>query len=118
MVFHDRVKVTSTTTGTGTYTIGTSPATGCRAFTVFTDGDTTVYCVESADRVDWEIGEGVVGSSGTTLTRGTLIASSTGSAINWAAGTRDVYCVASAKRVAASDHTHVAEHIYLNSTVR
>lgn len=107
-VYDDRVRVTTTTTGTGTYTVGTTPATGCRAFTVFADTDTTTYCVETEDRTVWEINEGVVGASGTTLTRGTLLSSSTGSAINWTAGTRDVYCAPSGKRLKTLNSVTVA----------
>lgn len=95
----DRIQVTTTTTGIGTYTVGTTPATGCRAFTAIADGLTVTYCAESADRTVWEVNEGVLGGTGTTLTRGTLIASSTGSAINWTAGTRNIYCCPSAERV-------------------
>lgn len=97
-VFFDRVRVTTTTTGTGTYTVGTTPATGCRAFTLWTNNDTTVYCCESQDRTVWEVGIGTVAASGTTIARTTLIASSTGSAINWTAGTRDIYCCPSGSR--------------------
>ena len=92
MVYRDRVAVTSTTAGLVAYTLGLTPATGCRSFAVYADGDETTYCVESADRTVWEINRGIVGGNGTTLTRGTLVASSTGSPINWTAGTRTVFC--------------------------
>ena len=91
----DRVKETSTTTGTGTYNLAGALA-GFRTF-VAGIGTTNrcTYCVE--DGTDWEINEGTVtDATPDTLTRDRLLASSTGSAISWAAGTRNVFCVAAA----------------------
>ena len=92
----DRVKETSTTTGTGTYNLG-GAATGFRAFSAaFATGDTVYYCVE--DGTDWEVGIGTL-TTGTpwTLARTTILASSNaGAAVNWAAGTRNVFCTSPA----------------------
>jgi hypothetical protein len=91
----DRVKETSTTTGTGTYSLA-GAVTGFRTF-VAGIGTTNrcIYCAE--DGTDWEINEGVVtDATPDTLTRARLLASSTGSAINWPAGTRNLFCVDSA----------------------
>lgn len=84
--YKDRVKCTTTTTGTGTYTFGAAQ-TGYQSFSVLTDGDTCFYTV--TDGTSWEVNKGVKSSS--TLTRATLIASSTGSAINWGAGSKDIF---------------------------
>lgn len=91
----DRVKETTTTTGTGTYSLA-GAAAGFRTF-VAGIGTTNrcTYCVE--DGTNWEINEGVVTDAAPdTLTRARLLASSTGSAINWGAGTRNIFCVAAA----------------------
>lgn len=94
-VIKDRVKVTSTTTGTGTYTLGTA-VTGFVDFSVIGNGNTTYYC--ATDGTDWEVGVGTYTSAGTTLARTTILASSNaGAAVNWAAGTRTIFCDAPAK---------------------
>lgn len=88
-VVADRVKVTSTTTGTGTYTLG-STTTGFQAFSVIGDGNTTWYC--ATDDTDWEVGLGTYTAAGTTLARTKILASSNaGAAVNWAAGTRTIF---------------------------
>lgn len=89
----DRVMETSTTTGTGTYTLA-GAKTGYRAFTsAFSTGAAVYYC--ATDGTDWEVGVGTFTTSGTTLSRDSIFASSNaGSAVSWAAGTRDVFCTA------------------------
>jgi hypothetical protein len=91
--FGDRVKETSSTTGTGTYTLGGAVA-GYQTFAAGVGtGKTTNYC--ATDGTNWEVGTGVYTTSGSnTLTRATIIASSnSGSAVNWGAGSRTISCV-------------------------
>lgn len=87
----DRVLETSTTTGTGTYDLaGTS--TGFQTFVAaFGSGNTGYYVAE--DGTDWEVGLGTVTSgSPDTLARTTIYASTNGgSAVNWGAGTKNVF---------------------------
>lgn len=86
----DRVKETTTTTGTGTLTLD-GAATGFQSFAVIGDGNYTYYTI--TDGVDWETGIGTYTASGTTLSRDTILESSnSGSAVNWGAGTKDVFC--------------------------
>lgn len=88
----DRVKETSTTTGTGTYDLA-GAVTGFRTFVAGVGtGNRCTYVAENG--TDWEINEGVVtDATPDTLTRAKLLASSTGAAINWAAGTRNLFAV-------------------------
>ena len=89
IVIKDRVKSTTTTTGTGTYTLGAA-ATGFQAFSVIGNANQTYYAC--TDGTNWELGLGTYTSSGTTLSRDTILASSnSGNAVNWSAGTKDIY---------------------------
>lgn len=88
LVVKDRVKETSTTVGTGTYTLA-GAATGFQSFSVIGNGNTTYYT--ATDGTNWEVGIGTYTSSGTTLARTTILSSSTGSAISWGAGSKDIF---------------------------
>ena len=91
LIVKDRVKVTSTTTGTGTFTLG-SASTGFQDFSVIGDGNKTYYAI--TDGTDWEVGIGTYTSSGTTLSRDTILESSnSGNAVNWGAGDKDVFVI-------------------------
>lgn len=87
----DRVKQTATTTGTGNFTLSATP-TGFRAFSsVLSTSDTTYYCIAHQTANEWEVGYGTY-SATNTLTRTTVISSSnSGSAVNFSAGTKDVF---------------------------
>lgn len=89
-IFGDRVRETSTTTGTGTYSLA-GPVTGFQDFdAVCADSDTIFYFVELG--ADWEVGKGTFTSgSPDTLARTTILASSNaGSAVNWPAGVKNI----------------------------
>jgi len=96
LVLKDRVKETTTTTSTGTYTLA-GAVTGFQSFSVVGDGNTTYYTV--TDGTDWEVGIGTYTASGTTLSRDTILESSnSGSAVNWGAGSKDVFLTYPAER--------------------
>lgn len=107
----DRVKETSTTTGTGTYTLA-GAMNGFRSFATIGNTNRCTYCV--TNDTDWEVNEGVYTAAGTTLSRDKFLASSTGSAINWTAGTRRVFCIETAlasnptTKYLTADHTLAA----------
>lgn len=91
LVVADRVREQTTSTGTGTYTLA-GAVLGHQSFSVVGDGSTTYYCC--TDGTDWEIGTGTYTASGTTLARTTVHASTNGgSAVDWSAGTRNIYGV-------------------------
>ena len=107
LVISDRVKETTITTGTGTLTLG-GAVTGFETFTAnLSDGDTTYYAC--TDNTDFEVGLGTFTASGTTLARTTILASSnSGSAVNWAAGTRTIFCTLPAAKTVFLDGSNVA----------
>jgi hypothetical protein len=93
----DRVKDTTTTTGTGSVTLANSAPTGYLTFaTAFgSESREVTYCIDGG--AEWEVGYGTF--NGTTgLTRTTVIASSnSGSLVSFSAGTKSVFCTAPAK---------------------
>ena len=98
LVLKDRVKVTSTTTGTGTLTLA-GAATGYQSFAAIGNGNTTYYAITDPATGDWEVGIGTYTSSGTTLSRTTILSSSNaGSAVDLQAGTKEVFCVYPAEK--------------------
>ena len=95
LLYADYTKETTTTTGTGTLTLA-GAVTGFQAFSAaFSTGQTVQF--STTDGTNWEVAEGVYTTSGTTLTRATIIASSnSGSAVSWGAGSKTVACVSPA----------------------
>jgi hypothetical protein len=90
LVVKDLVKETTTTTGTGTVTLA-GAASGYQSFSAIGDGNTTFYCINLGS--EWEVGLGTYTASGTTLSRDVVFASSnSGSAVNFSAGTKEVFC--------------------------
>jgi hypothetical protein len=107
LVIADRVKVTTTTTGTGDLSLA-SASTGFQDFSVVGDGNTTYYAISSALGSEWEVGIGTYTASGTTLSRDTIFDSSnSGSAVNFSAGTKDVYVVYPSDRAVMVDGSTV-----------
>ena len=89
----DRVRETTTTTGTGTYSLGGAVA-GFQSFvTAIGDGNTTYYAVVNRNADEWELGIGTVAdATPDTLARTTVISSSNSdSAVSFSAGTKDVF---------------------------
>ena len=89
-VLADRVRESTTTTGTGAVTLA-GAATG---YQTFADGigstNTTYYAIAHQTASEWEVGLGTVGSG--TLTRTTVLKSSNSdSAVDFASGTKDVF---------------------------
>lgn len=97
----DTVGETTTTTGTGTVTL----AGAITNYLGFTDGgvangDTVDYSIRHQSAEEFETGQGVYDSGAGTLTRVTIYQSSnSGSAVNFSAGTKNVYLVISSNRL-------------------
>lgn len=103
LVVKDRVKETSTTTGTGTFTLG-GASSGFQSFSVIGDGNTTYYAISNRGTSEWEIGVGTYTSSGTTLSRDTVLESSnSGNKVDFTSGTKDVFVTYPAERSVYAD---------------
>lgn len=90
-VVADRVKETTTTTGTGTVTLLGASA-GFQSFAAVGNANTTYYTIAAQTGTEWEVGIGTYTSSGTTLSRTTVFSSSnSGSLVNFSAGSKDVF---------------------------
>ena len=97
-VVKDRVKETTTTTGTGTITLA-GAVSGFQAFSVIGDGNNTYYTIQDSTAGTFEVGIGTYTLSGTTLSRDTILESSNaGSAVNFGAGSKDVFVTYPAER--------------------
>lgn len=95
----DRVQDSTTTTGTGTINLTATAPNGFRTFvSAVATGDTVRYMIESTDKSEWEVGEGVfTDGSPDTLTRVTVYASSNaGALVSFSAGTKKVSLVLTA----------------------
>lgn len=109
LVLKDRVKETTTTQGTGTYTLAGAVA-GFEAFSEIGDGNTTYYCC--TDGTDFEVGVGTYTASGTRLARTTILQSSSGTnfgqaaAVSWGSGTRDIFCTQPAQKAVFLDDSN------------
>lgn len=98
LVVKDRVRETSTSTGTGSFILNGAVA-GFQSFSVIGNANTTYYTIVDAVTGAWEVGIGTYTSATTTLSRDTVLESSTGGAkIDFAAGTKDVFVTYPAER--------------------
>jgi len=102
-VVKDRVKVTTTTTGTSDFTLG-SASLGFQNFSVIGDGNDTYYAATDALTGDWEVGIGTYTTAGPTLTRTTILESSAGGTkVSFSAGSKDVFVTYPAERAVYLD---------------
>lgn len=93
LILANRVKETTTSVGTGTITLA-GAVTGYQGFSVIGNANTTYYCIAGQSGSQWEVGIGTYTASGTTLSRDTILSSSSsGSAVDFSAGTKDVFVV-------------------------
>ena len=105
LVINDRVKETSTTTGTGTFSLA-GAQTG---FDTFVAGigstNTTYYAIYNQGTTEWEVGLGTVtDATPDTLSRDTVISSSNSdAAVDFNSGTKDVFCTLPASKAVYLD---------------
>ena len=101
-VLADRVKETTTTTGTGTVTLLGASA-GYQSFSAIGNANSTFYTIAGQSGSEWEVGIGTYTSAGTLLSRDTVLSNSAGTqptALTFTAGTKDVFVTQPAARTA------------------
>lgn len=103
LVLADRVRETSTTTGTGPVTLAGALA-NYQSFSVIGNGNTTYYAIVNQNANEWEVGVGTYTASGTTLSRDTVLSSSNSNTlVNFSAGTKDVWADYPAGKAVTTD---------------
>ena len=117
LVLNDRVKETSTTTGTGTLDLD-GAVTGFEGFVAgIGTTNTTYYCIAHTTADEWEVGLGTVTDAGTdTLSRDTVISSSNSDGkVVFTAGTKDVFCTEPASKTMEMLMTASGDIIYASA---
>jgi hypothetical protein len=91
-ILNDRVKETSSTTGTGTFTLG-GAVSGFETFSAGIGGsNTTYYCIFETGTARFEVGFGTLNSGASTLARTYVISSSNSDALVNFQGATEVFC--------------------------
>jgi hypothetical protein len=107
LVLKDRVKETSTTAGTGTITLAGASA-GFQSFAAVGNGNTTYYAIVDSTAGTWEVGIGTYTSSGTTLSRDTVLSSSnSGSLVTFSSNSKDVFVTYPSEKSVYEDASNV-----------
>ena len=104
---NDRVKETSTTTGTGTFNLAGAEI-GFESFVSgIGNGNVTYYAISNDGTAEFEVGFGTVTDAATdTLSRDTIISSSNSDAlVDFSAGTKTVFCTLPASRTPSAGMT-------------
>jgi len=109
LVINDRVKETTTTTGTGAVSLA-GAVTGFETFAAGVgNSNTTYYAIVHQTAAEFEVGLGTLDGDSSDLTRTTVISSSNSdSAVDFAAGTKDVFCTIPASKLIFEDASNDA----------
>jgi len=101
MIYADRVKESSTSTGLGNIILAGAP-TGFRTFaSIITVGEAFYYCIDGGESGEWEVGIGVL-TDATTLVRSSVLSSSNAdAAVSFSAGAKTVFVTIAADGVSA-----------------
>jgi len=100
----DRVRETTVTEGTGTISLGGAVGNFETFSANLSNADTTYYAIVDSTNNTFEVGLGTYASSGNTLARTTVIASSnSNSAVNFGTATKDVFITTPASKMAFLD---------------
>jgi hypothetical protein len=105
LVLNDRVKETTTTTGTGTINLGGAQTNFETFVAAIGNSNTTYYAIVHRSSAEFEVGLGTItDASPDTLARTTIISSSNSdSAVDFSAGTKDVFCTLPASKAVFED---------------
>jgi hypothetical protein len=103
IVVYDREQETTSTTGTGSVTL-LGAVTGYQSFAVVGNGGQTYYCIADQGGANWEVGIGTYSTTGPSLARTTVLASSnSGSLVNFTSGTKTVFITYPAEKNVTTD---------------
>ena len=93
LVINDRVRSTTSTTGTGAVTLG-GAVDGFQTFSAgIGNSNTTYYAISLNSASEWEVGLGTLNGDSSTLTRTTVLQSSNSdNAVDFAAGAKEIFC--------------------------
>ena len=125
LVVNDRVKETSTTTGTGTLTLD-GAVTGFETFSsAIGNSNTTYYAIELPNTAEFEVGRGTV-SAGQLARTEVISSSNSDNPVNFSAGTKNVFCTLPASKAVIEDASNNVtlpadltvdtDTLYVNST--
>ena len=117
LVLNDRVRETTTTTGTGAVALG-GAVSGFETFAAGIGNSNTVYyAIVHRTAAEFEVGLGTLDGDSSDLTRTTVISSSNSdSAVNFASGTKDVFCTLPASKTVfedASGHVTLPHDLFI-----
>ena len=106
LLLKDRVKETTTTTGTGDITLA-GAVEGFQSFSsALSDADTTYYAISHRNADEWEVGLGTYSAG--VLTRTTVLESSNSdTAVSFTSGTKDIFITLPAEKAVALDGNDV-----------
>ena len=99
LVLNNRVRETTTTTGTGAQTLG-GAVDGFQTFAAGIGNDnTTYYTISLNSENEWEVGLGTLNGDSSTLTRTTVLESSNSdAAVDFTAGSKEIFCTLPAEK--------------------
>ena len=121
-VINDRVKETTTTTGTGAFALG-GAVQGFETFgTGIGNNNTTYYAIFNPGTTEFEVGLGTLDADSSDLARTTVISSSNSdSTVDFTAGTKDIFCTMPASKAVIEDADNdvsIGRHLTIGSQLR
>ena len=104
LVINNRVRELTSTTGTGAVTLGGAVG-GFQTFAAgIGNSNTTYYAISINSESEWEVGLGTLNGDSSTLTRTTVLESSNSdSAVDFSAGSKEVFCTLPAEKAVYLD---------------
>lgn len=119
LVLADRVRETTSVTGTGTATL-LGAVLGNQTFAIVGNTNTTYYCIAGQGTSEWEVGIGTYSTTGPTLARTTVLSSSNANAlVSFSSGTKDVFVTYPSGRAVIGSQGYIenANTIAISSTI-
>ena len=116
LVLNDRVRETSTTSGTGTLNLA-GAVTGWETFVAgIATGNTTYYAIHEEGTANWEVGLGTVtDATPDTLSRTAITSSNSDSLVSFSGGTLNVFCTLPASKTMDMTLTTAGDILYASA---